>query len=162
MQKLDLFHLAVLTVVCTCCYWLGIMLHRVLWRDWGCGRPGLQCRACSGLQQSSFQHQQTVESLGLQGGEAGAEDELDRDTTLSRSFVSANRSRQLACPIAGEEDAMSDTSVFSKLSQVRVIVSPPPTQQSARSAVSVSRRVSLTAAEPSPPPRYWKHATPPR
>ena len=98
MQKVDLFHLAVLTVVCTCCYWLGIMLHRVLWRDWGCGRPGLQCRACSGLQQSSFQHQQTVESLNLQGDEAGAEEELDRDTTLRsqvRVIVSAPPDRQL-------------------------------------------------------------------
>ena len=98
LQKLDLFHLAVLTVVCTCCYWLGIMLHRVLWRDWGCGRRGLQCRACSGLQQSSFQHQQTVESLNLQGDEAGAEEELDRDTTLRsqvRVIVSAPPDRQL-------------------------------------------------------------------
>ena len=139
LQQLDPVHLAVLTVVCTCCYWLGIAFNRVLWRDWGCGRLGLQCRACSGLQQSDFQNQQTMESLNLQGEEAGTKEELDRGTTLSRSFVSANRSRQLACPIAGEEDAMSDISVFSKLSQVRVIVSPPPTQQSGRSAVSVSR-----------------------
>ena len=104
-QELDLFHLTVLTVVCTCCYWLGIAFNRPLWRDWGCGRLGMQCRACSSLQQRSFQHQETVESLNLQGEEAGAEEELNRDTTISRSFGSANRSRQLACPIAGEEDA---------------------------------------------------------
>ena len=104
-QQLDPFHLVVLAVLCSCYYWLGISLNRVLWRDWGCGRLGLQCRACSGLQLSSFQLQQTMESLNLQGEEAGAEEELNRDTTISRSFGSANRSRQLACPIAGEEDA---------------------------------------------------------
>ena len=96
--QLDLFHLAVLTVVCTCCYWLGIALQGPVWRYWDCGRLGLQCRACSGLQQSSFQHQQTVESLNLQGDEAGAEEELDRDTTLRsqvRVIVSAPPDRQL-------------------------------------------------------------------
>ena len=71
--QLDLFHLAVLTMVCTCCYWLGIALQGPVWRYWDCSRLGLQCRACSGLQQRSFQHQQTVESLGLQGEEAGAQ-----------------------------------------------------------------------------------------
>ena len=98
MHKLDLFHLTALTVVCTCCYWLGITLYRILWRDLGCGRLGLQCRACTGLRQSSFQHQQTVESLNLQGHEAGTEAELDRHTTLRsqvRVIVSAPPDRQL-------------------------------------------------------------------
>ena len=65
-----------------------------------------------------------MESLGLQGEEAEAEAELEGKTTLNRSLVSANRSRQVASFIDAE-DGMSDISVFPKLSLVQVIVSPP-------------------------------------